>query len=95
MIADSVNEMIKDPTPERIQSTLALIEISDKLCQDGPVDRAQELVYEARWLIPESPERAQLISALHLVPSIFETKEERPDEPEETEDVRAKSEAVP
>ena len=98
MIAESASEMIKDPETERIQSTLALIEISEKLCKDGPVDRAQELVYEARRLIPESPERARLISALHLAPSIFETTEEQPEEPEEpgeTEDTRETSEAVP
>ena len=86
MIAKSVGEMIKDPSPEQIQKTLGLIEVSQTLCKQGPIDRAQELVYEARRVIPDSPERAQLVAALQLGPSIFETVEGDPtDQPEESE----------
>lgn len=82
MIADSVSELIKAPEPERIRTTLELIEVSRKLCKRGPVDRAQELLYEARRQIPDSPERAELIAALDLVPSIFEEDAEPPEESE-------------
>ncbi len=91
MIAESVTEVLQDSRPERLRATLALIELSEKLCRDAPIYRAQELIYEARHSIPESSERYQLVSSLHLAPGIFES----PPQPDgEKADEKQKSETM-
>ncbi len=68
MIAEAVETLVEKPTSEHVVEALDVIELAKTLCGEAPIERAQEIAYDARDRLPDSPERDRLIESLWLAP---------------------------
>lgn len=66
MIATAVSHMLRKPAAASMQSTLDLIRLCRRLGIRPSMERAQELLYEARRRLPDSPETTKLVHGLGL-----------------------------
>ncbi len=72
MLSDAVSRLIADPAPAELKTTLELIDLSRELGVSAFMERAQEIVFDARHRLVSADGRDELLSGLGLAPGIFD-----------------------
>ena len=74
MIAESATEMLRSKSEDDLQSLLSLINLARRLGIQPSLDRAQEVVYDARDELNVFESKGRLIESLDLSLDIFNVK---------------------